>query len=180
MNEQDKKVILKKQEIVQQHKKDQLTECLKTVVAEVFFLAFCVLVTYTMISGWYDHIWLYNTVMILISVLLWFIAVLVANTAVRRAIFLLCLNNGKYAIEIDRVKLLELKTEEQHTPSRSGRGSGRTEIVTNQYVHFEKYGKVKANRPLKNGQECYLLVVLTKKPHVLKFWECDIHEIKER
>ena len=44
--------------------------------------------------------------------------------------------------------------------------------------YFEKYGKVKSNRPLKNGQECYLLVVLTKKPYVRGFWECDIHEIK--
>lgn len=179
MNEQDKKVILTRQDIVQQHKRDLMVDLGRMVIAEAFFIAFCVLVTCTMISGWYDHGWLYNTAIVPASILLWAIAVLVGIALVQQAVRLSYMHSGKYAIEIDRVSLLELKTEEEYKPSRSGRG-GRTEIVTNQYVYFEKYGKVKSNRPLANGQECYLLVVLTKKPHVLKFWECDIHEIKER
>ncbi len=178
MYEQDKKVILTREGIVEQHKRDLLIELLKTIVAEAFFIVFCVLVTRNMLVNWYDYTWFFRAGLILLTVFVWLIAALVANTAVQQAIRLLCLRQGKYAIEIDRVRLLELKTEEEYTPSRSGRGSGRTEIVTNQYVYFEKYGKVKANRPLQNGQECYLLVVLTKKPHVRGFWECDIHEIK--
>ena len=179
MNEQDKKVVLKKQDIVQQHKRDLSVDLGKIAIAEIFFIAFCVLVTYTMISGWYTHGWLYNVAIVSASILLWFIAGLVGYIIVQQAVRFSFLHAGKYAIEIDRVKLLELKTEEEFKSSRSGRG-GHTEIVTNQYVYFEKYGKVKSNRSLANGQECYLLVVLTKKPHVLKFWECDIHEIKER
>jgi len=179
MNEQDKKVVLKKQEIVQQHKRDLLVDLGKMVIAEVFFIAFCVLVTYTMISGWYDHGWLYNVAIVPASALLWAIAVLVGMALVQQAVRLSCLHSGKYAIEIDRVSLLELKTEEEYHASRSGRG-GHTEIVTNQYVYFEKYGKVKSNRSLANGQECYLLVVLAKKPNILAFWECDEYEIKGR
>ena len=83
MNEQDKKVVLKKQEIVQQHKRDLLVDLGKMVIAEVFFIAFCVLVTYTMISGWYDHGWLYHVAIVPASVLLWAIAVLVGMALVQ-------------------------------------------------------------------------------------------------
>lgn len=177
MYEQDKKVILTREGIVAQHQHDLLIELLKTIVAQGFFIAFCVLVTWSTVAKWHSRIWLGSAVMILLTVLFWFVAVLVANTIIQTAIRLMYMKQGKYTIEVDRVGLLKLKTEEEYHTSPSGRGSGYTEIVTNQYVYFEKYGMVKSNRPLANGQECYLLVVLTKKPHVRGFWECDIHEI---
>ena len=177
MYEQDKKVILTCEGIVAQHQHDLLIELLKTIVAECFFIAFCVLVTWSTVAKWHSRIWLGSAVMILLTVLFWFVAVLVANTIVQTAIRLMYMKQGKYTIEVDRVGLLKLKTEEEYVHSPGSR-NGHTEIVTNQYVYFEKYGMVKSNRPLANGQECYLLVVQTKKPHVRGFWECDIHEIK--
>lgn len=179
MNEQDRKVILTKSGIVQQSQRDMLLDLLKTIIGEVFFVGFCVLITQYQIAHWQDNNWFVRVVLILIALLFWAVAVIVALATVQHAIRLLYLKRGKYAIEIDRVGLLKLKTEEEYKSSPSGRG-GHTEIVTNQYVYFEKYGMVKSNRPLKNGQECYLLVVKTKKPHVRGFWECDIHEIKEK
>ena len=175
MYEQDKKVILTREDIVAQHKNDLILGLLKTVVAEVFFIAICALITSSLITGWQDRTWFARIVFLVMVPLVWFIAALVANTIVQIAIRLRYMNKGKYTIETDRVQLLECKTEEEYHASPNG--NGHTEIVTNQYVYFEKYGKVKSNRPLQNGQECYLLVVQTKKPHVLKFWECDIHEI---
>ena len=177
MYEQDKKVILTREDIVQQHQRDLLVELLKTIVSEVFFIAFCVLITFNLINGWHDCTWFGRIALLLIVPLVWFIAALVANTIVQTAIRLMYMKQGKYTIEVDRVGLLKLKTEEEYVHSPGSR-NGHTEIVTNQYVYFEKYGMVKSNRPLANGQECYLLVVLTKKPHVRGFWECDIHEIK--
>ncbi len=177
MHEQDKKVILTREGIVAQHQHDLLVELLKTIVAECFFIAICVLITFNLINGWHDCTWFGRIALLLIVPLVWFIAALVANTIIQTAIRLMYMKQGKYTIEVDRVGLLELKTEEEYVHSPGSR-NGHTEIVTNQYVYFEKYGKVKSNRPLKNGQECYLLVVLTKKPHVRGFWECDIHEIK--
>lgn len=177
MHEQDKKVQLTRTDIVAQHQRDLLVELLKTIVSEVFFIAFCVLITFNLINGWHDCTWFGRIALLLIVPLVWFIAALVANTIVQTAIRLMYMKQGKYTIEVDRVGLLKLKTEEEYVHSPGSR-NGHTEIVTNQYVYFEKYGKVKSNRPLKNGQECYLLVVQTKKPHVLKFWECDEHEIK--
>ena len=176
MYEQDKKVILTREGIVAQHQKDLLVELLKTIVAEVFFIAFCALLTWSTVAKWHSRIWLGSAVMILLTVLFWFVAVLVANTIIQTAIRLMYMKQGKYTIEVDRVGLLKLKTEEEYVHSPGSR-NGHTEIVTNQYVYFEKYGMVKSNRPLANGQECYLLVVQTKKPHVRGFWECDIHEI---
>ena len=178
MYEQDKKVILTREGIVAQHQRDLLVELLKTIVAEGFWIALNVLVTFNLVNAWYECTWFVRIVLLLMVPLLWFIAVLVAITIVQTAIRLIYMKNGKYTIEVDRVGLLKLKTEEEYHTSPSGRGSGYTEIVTNQYVYFEKYGMVKSNRPLKNGQECYLLVVLTKKPHVRGFWECDDHEIQ--
>ena len=177
MHEQDKKVKLTRTDIVAQHQHDLLVELLKTIVAEVFFIAICVLITFNLINGWHDCTWFGRIALLLIVPLVWFIAALVANTIVQTAIRLMYMKQGKYTIEIDRITLLECKTEEEYVHSPGSR-NGHTEIVTNQYVYFEKYGKVKSNRPLKNGQECYLLVVQTKKPHVRKFWECDIHEIQ--
>ena len=176
MYEQDKKVILTREGIVAQHQRDLLIELLRTIVAEVFFIAISVLITFNLINGWHGHTWFWRIAFLLLVPLMWFIAVLVVNTIVQTAIRLIYMKKGKYTIEVDRVGLLKLKTEEEYVHSPGSR-NGHTEIVTNQYVYFEKYGKVKSNRPLKNGQECYLLVVQTKKPHVLKFWECDIHEI---
>ena len=177
MYEQDKKVILTREGIVAQHQRDLLVELLKTIVAEVFFIAFCALLTWSTVAKWHSRIWLGSAVMILLTVLFWFVAVLVANTIIQTAIRLMYMKKGKYTIEVDRVGLLKLKTEEEYVHAPGSR-NGHTEIVTNQYVYFEKYGMVKSNRPLANGQECYLLVVLTKKPYVRGFWECDIHEIK--
>lgn len=176
MHEQDKKVQLTRTDIVAQHQRDLLVELLKTIVSEVFFIAFCVLITFNLINGWHDCTWFGRIALLLIVPLVWFIAALVANTIVQTAIRLMYMKNGKYTIEVDRVGLLKLKTEEEYVHSPGSR-NGHTEIVTNQYVYFEKYGMVKSNRPLANGQECYLLVVQTKKPHVRGFWECDIHEI---
>lgn len=175
MYEQDKKVILTREDIVAQHKTDLLTELIRTLIAECFFIAICVLVTSSLITGWQDRTWFARIVFLVMTPLVWFIAALVANTIVQTAIRLMYMKQGKYTIEVDRVGLLKLKTEEEYHASPNG--NGHTEIVTNQYVYFEKYGKVKSNRPLANGQECYLLVVQTKKPHVRGFWECDIHEI---
>ena len=174
--EQDKKVILTREGIVAQHQRDLLVELLKTIVAEVFFIAISVLVTFNLVNGWHGHTWFWRIAFLLLVPLMWFIAVLVVNTIVQTAIRLIHMKNGKYTIEVDRVGLLKLKTEEEYVHSPGSR-NGHTEIVTNQYVYFEKYGMVKSNRPLANGQECYLLVVQTKKPHVRGFWECDIHEI---
>ena len=176
MYEQDKKVILTREGIVAQHQRDLLIELLKTIVAEVFFIAISVLITFNLINGWHGHTWFWRIAFLLLVPLMWFIAVLVVNTIVQTAIRLMYMKQGKYTIEVDRVGLLKLKTEEEYVHSPGSR-NGHTEIVTNQYVYFEKYGMVKSNRPLANGQECYLLVVLTKKPHVRGFWECDIHEI---
>ncbi|MBQ1232893.1 MAG: hypothetical protein IIX86_05110 [Clostridia bacterium] len=176
MHEQDKKVILTREGIVAQHQRDLLVELLKTIVAEGFLIALSVLVTFNLVNTWYECTWFVRIVLLLMVPLLWFIAVLVAITIVQTAIRLMYMKNGKYTIEIDRVGLLKLKTEEEYVHSPGSR-NGHTEIVTNQYVYFEKYGMVKSNRPLANGQECYLLVVQTKKPHVRGFWECDIHEI---
>ena len=176
MYEQDKKVILTREGIVAQHQRDLLIELLRTIVAEVFFIAISVLVTFNLVNGWHGHTWFWRIAFLLLVPLMWFIAVLVVNTIVQTAIRLMYMKQGKYTIEVDRVGLLKLKTEEEYVHSPGSR-NGHTEIVTNQYVYFEKYGMVKSNRPLANGQECYLLVVLTKKPHVRGFWECDIHEI---
>ena len=177
MHEQDKKVQLTRTDIVQQHTKDQMVECGKTAIGAVALILFGMLFTAYILNNWGDLSIFNRIVEVPMCVLLWALAAVVCYVLVQLAIRLLYLHQGKCTIEIDRVKLLECKTEEEyrHTP---GSRRGHTEIVTNQYVHFEKYGKVKSNRPLKNGQECYLLVVLTKKPHVLKFWECDDHEIK--
>ncbi|MBQ9777602.1 MAG: hypothetical protein IJW22_01630 [Clostridia bacterium] len=84
---------------------------------------------------------------------------------------------GKYVIEVDTVELLELKSEYERRRNPLGRGYHRV-LVTNQYVHFAKYGRYKSDRTLRQGQECYLLVVLTKKPQILAFWECEEYEIK--
>ena len=178
MHEQDKKVKLTRTDIVQQHTHDQLVECLRNFIGLCALAIFSVLFTGYLFSNWSEMLWIVRIMQAVICAFSWLITVLLGYITVQNAIRLLYLRQGKYTLEIDRITLLECKTEEEYQPSPSGRGHGRTEIVTNQYVYFEKYGKVKSNRPLKNGQECYLLVVQTKKPHVRKFWECDDHEIK--
>ena len=178
MHEQDKKVILKREDIVQQHTKDQMVECGKAAIGTVAMILFGILFTTYIINNWSEFTIFGCIIQVPLCAFVWVLTAMVGYVLVQYAICWLYLHQGKYTMEIDRITLLECKTEEEYHASPSGRGSGYTEIVTNQYVYFEKYGKVKSNRPLKNGQECYLLVVLTKKPHVLKFWECDDHEIK--
>ena len=113
MYEQDKKVILTREGIVAQHQKDLLVELLKTIVAECFFIAICVLITFNLINGWHDCTWFGRIALLLIVPLVWFIAALVANTIVQTAIRLMYMKQGKYTIEVDRVGLLKLKTAEE-------------------------------------------------------------------
>lgn len=180
MNQDDRKVILTREDIVYQHKRDQLSECLQILVGTGIFVLLEAMTVWITLANWYDFHWLICVGSVLAIGFFAVMAVLLAIVTVNRGLRLWCLHSGNYTIEVDRVGLLELKTEEEVHASRSLGGNAivRRVIVTNQYVYFEKYGKVKSNRPLANGQECYLLVVLTKKPQVLKFWECDIHKIE--
>ena len=80
---------------------------------------------------------------------------------------------------LDRVELLELKTEVEWVHNTLGRGRHR-EYVTNQYAYFAKYGKCKTKQKLEQGEECYVFVALTKEPRIICVYQADEYVITDR
>lgn len=85
----------------------------------------------------------------------------------------------RYTLELDRIELLELKTEAEWVPNALRRGWHRT-YVTNQYAYFAKHGKFKTRQTLSQGEEYYVFVALTKKPHIVCVYQADEYLITER
>ena len=85
----------------------------------------------------------------------------------------------RYTLELDRIELLELKTEAEWVPNPHGKGFHR-EYVTNQYAYFAKHGKFKTEQTLSQGEECYVFVALTKKPRIICVYQADEYLIVER
>ncbi len=85
----------------------------------------------------------------------------------------------RYTLELDRIELLELKTEIEWVPNTLRKGYHR-EYVTNQYAHFAKHGKFRTKQTLSQGEECYVFVALTKKPRIICVYQADEYLIVER
>ena len=85
----------------------------------------------------------------------------------------------RYTLELDRVELLELKTEAEWTYSTISKG-WRRKYVTNQYAYFAKLGKLKTSQKLHQDEECYVFVALTKKPQIVAIYQTDEYLILER
>ena len=173
---ENQKITLWREQIVQENMKKQLLGGGAIGLAALILSGFLALLTWGLYSLAGDS--LFSVIFLIVMlVLLWggvILALIGAGFLICQGIYIL---QGKYALEVDTVDLLELKSEYELRRSVISRGYRRV-LVTNQYVHFAKYGKCKSDRTLCQGQECYLLVILTKKPHILAFWECDQYEIK--
>lgn len=91
----------------------------------------------------------------------------------------LAILTDRYTLELDRIELLELKTEAEWTYSTISKG-WRRKYVTNQYAYFAKHGKFKTSQELKQDEECYVFVALTKKPKIVSVYQTDEYLIVER
>lgn len=177
MYQENRKTQLWREQIVQENMKKQLIGGGIIGLAALILSGFVALLTWGLcssMSGSGPFVIIWSIVMLS---LLWGVVILLligAGALLRDGIYIL---QGKYVIEVDSVDLLELKSEYEQRRNVFNRGYHRV-LVTNQYVHFAKYGKFKSKRELRQDQECYLLVILTKKPQILEFWECDQYEIK--
>ena len=177
MHKENEKITLWREKIAQDNMKKQLLSGGLFGLGTLVVGGFVALGTWALCSSMGGNSLLAIILAIFLLVLLWGIVILLligAGALLRDGIYIL---QGKYVIEADTVDLLELKSEHEHRRNPIGRGYHRV-LVTNQYVHFAKYGRFKSDRTLRQGQECYLFVVLTKKPQILAFWECDEYEIK--
>lgn len=91
----------------------------------------------------------------------------------------LAILTDRYTFELDRVELLELKTEVELVHNTLGKGYHR-EYVTNQYAYFAKHGKFRTKQTLSQGEECYVFVALTKKPRIIRVYQADEYVITDR
>lgn len=89
----------------------------------------------------------------------------------------LAILTDRFTLELDRVELLELKTEVEWVHNTLGKGRHR-EYVTNQYAYFAKYGKFKTKQTLAQGEECYVFVALTKEPRIICVYQADEYVIR--
>ena len=176
MRKEDEKITLWREQIVQKNMKKLLLGGGAIVLAALILSGFLALFTWGLCSLAGNNLFAVIFAVVML-VLLWggvVLALIGAGILLCQGIYIL---QGKYVLEVDTVDLLELKSEYELRRNPISRGYRRV-LVTNQYVHFAKYGKFKSDRTLHQGQECYLLVVLTKKPCILEFWECEEYEIK--
>ena len=91
--------------------------------------------------------------------------------------------SGKYTIEVDRIARMELRSEKNHSYSRSLIAHlNKPDYVTYQYVCFERYGEIRTdkNAEFAQGAEYYVLVALTKNPKIIDYRSCEQYELVDR
>ncbi len=177
MYDENRKTTLWREEIVQKNKHDLFARGAIFGIISLFLGAIVGFFTWGLCDNFAGQGPLLIISAILMLIALWGSVLLILVLAITLLYQGICMLLGKYTIEVDKVELLELKSEYELRRSPFGKGHHRV-LVTNQYVYFAKYGRLKSKRELRQDQECYLLVILTKKPQILEFWECDEYEIK--
>ena len=177
MYKENEKTTLWREEIVQKNKRDLFARGAIFSIISLLLGVIVGLFTWGLCDNFAGQGPLLIIPAILMLIALWGLVLFMLVLAITLLYQGICMLLGKYTIEVDKVALLELKSEYEQRRNPIGRGYHRV-LVTNQYVHFAKYGKLKSKRELRQDQECYLLVLLTKKPQILEFWECDQYEIK--
>lgn len=177
MYDDNRKMQLWREEIVQKNTRDLFARGAVFSIISLFWGALVGLITWGLCDNFASQGLLLKIIGILMLIALGGSVLLMLMIAITLLYQGICMLLGKYTIEVDKVALLELKSEYEMRRSPFGKSYHRV-LVTNQYIHFAKYGTLKSKRELRQDQECYLLVLLTKKPRILEFWECDQYEIK--
>ena len=118
-----------------------------------------------------------------LAIALWGFAAYVIYIAIQANLPLLCLLSGKYTIEVDRIARMELRSEKNHSYSRSLIAHlNKPDYVTYQYVYFERYGEIRTdkNAEFAQGAEYYVLVALTKNPEIIDYRPVEKYELTDR
>ena len=179
---EEKRRVKRRDEVIQNQKQMALSNVVFTVVILLFiyliFVSFGIGSIYMAIAESNGFI-----VLILLSS---FFALICFATCVIPTVSLgkdlgqnLAILTDRYTLELDRVELLELKTEVEWVHNTLRKGYHR-EYVTNQYAYFAKHGKYKTKQTLSQGEECYVFVALTKKPQIVAIYQADEYLILER
>lgn len=177
MYREDQKTQLNRHEIAQKNMRDLMIRGGMISFVGLILIGFTALLTWLMGENWGGPGWLLEILAVLMLISLWGAVIVIVAAGIMTFVQGIFILQGKYAIEVDTVELLELKSEYELRRNPIGKGYHRV-LVTNQYIYFAKYGKIKSKRVLRQGQECYLFVVLTKKPCILEFWECEEYKFK--
>lgn len=177
MYREDQKTQLNRHEIAQKNMRDMLIRGGIISFVGLILIGFSALLTWVMGDNWGGTGRLLEILGVLMILILWVAVIAIMVAGIMTFVQGILILQGKYAIEVDTVERLELKSEYELRRNPIGRGHHRV-LVTNQYIYFAKYGKLKSKRVLRQGQECYLFVLLTKKPSILEFWECEEYEFK--
>ena len=179
---EEKRRVKRRNEVIQNHKQMALSNVVFTVVILLFiyliFVSFGIGSIYMAIaeSNGFIALILLFSVFALISFASCIIPTVFLSKDLGQNLVIL---TDRYTLELDRVELLELKTEVEWVPNTLRKGYHR-EYVTNQYAYFAKHGKYKTKQTLSQGEECYVFVALTKKPQIVAIYQTDEYVISER
>ena len=179
---EEKRRVKRRAEVIKEQKHMALTSVLLAVVLlailYVMLLTFgivCIALAVTQTNGIIVLILLFSFI-----ALLCFAGCVIATFSLGKGLGqYLAILFDRYTLELDRVELLELKTEIEWVPNTLSKGYHR-EYVTNQYAYFAKHGKYKTKQTLSQGEECYVFVALTKKPQIVAIYQTDEYLILER
>ena len=179
---EEKRRVKRRDEVIQNQKQMALSNVVFTVVILLFiyliFVPFGIGSIYMAIaeSNGFIALILLSSVFALISFASCIIPTVVLSKDLGQNLAIL---TDRYTLELDRVELLELKTEAEWTYSTISKGWHR-KYVTNQYAYFAKHGKYKTKQTLSQGEECYVFVALTKKPQIAAIYQADEYLILDR
>ena len=179
---EEKRNVKRRDEIIKDHKKLALafvlSNCIIMLIASVILLPGGIGMIYCCFAhsnGFVAFILLFAAIA-LVCLCAWTLVMYIMCKDLGEHIAIL---TDRYTLELDRVELLELKTEVELVPNTLGKGFHR-EHVTNQYAYFAKHGKCKTKQSLEQGEECYVFVALTKKPRIIRVYQADEYVINDR
>ena len=184
MYEKDtRKIPLRRAEYVKNEQRNLLSSGALLLAMAVIIAVFAAIWTGITAAIYTDTPLVFWLFILALAIALWGFAAYVVYIAIQANLPLLCLLSGKYTIEVDRIARMELRSEKNHSYSRSLIAHlNKPDYVTYQYVYFERYGEIKTdkNAEFAQGAEYYVLVALTKTPKIIDYRSCEQYELVDR
>lgn len=184
MYEKDtRKIPLRRAEYIKQEQRLLFSQGMLFLAMAVIIAVFAAIWTGITAVIYTDTPLVFWLIILALAIALWGFAAYVVYIAIQANLPLFCLLTGKYTIEVDRVGRIELRSEKNHSYSRSLIAYlNKPDYVTYQYVYFERYGEITTdkNAEFAQGAEYYVLVALTKAPKIIDYRSCEQYELVDR
>ena len=182
-DQESRKIPLNRAAYIKSEQRRLLSQGMLFLAMAAIITAFAAIWTAIIVIVYTDTPLVFWLFLLALAIALWGFSAYVICLAIKANLPLFCLLTGKYAIEVDHIARMELRSEKNYRHSRSLIAYlNKPDYITYQYVCFERYGEVQTdkNAEFAQGAEYYVLVALTKNPKIIDYRPVEKYELTDR